>query len=244
MEEKNSSIFEKSIDFIGVLKKCWIYMLVVALVLALLTAVYTSLFVSKTYSSTVKFYVVIDRTNANYLSTELEAAQRIIDSYSSFLKHSDSFSRKVAEQSGFSYTPSQLRSMLSVSSMGSEAFYVKVTSTDPQISYNIAQVIEEIGPTEMINFVEAGNVKVLNPPLLSLNPDSPNILKNVAVAAFIGAVLVYGIFIIFAMLDTRVHSEEDLRRFDVPMLGSVPTMGIEGAQKKRHFKNEDIETNA
>ena len=238
MEEQNGSVFEKSIDFIGVLKKCWTYMLVAALVLALIAAVYTSLFVSKTYSSTVKFYVVIDRTNANYLSTELEAAQRIIDSYSSFLKHSDSFSRKVAEQSGLSYTPSQLRSMLSVSSMGSEAFYVKVTSTDPQVSYDIAKVIEDIGPAEMIKFVEAGNVKVLNPPMLSLHPDSPNIMKNVAIAAFIGAVLVYGVFVLFNMLDTRIHSEEDLRSFEIPLLGSVPTMETEETSKKKVPKTD------
>ena len=160
------------------------------------------------------------------------------------VKNSDSFLRKVAEQAGLSYTPSRLRSMLSVSSMGSEAFYVKVTSTDPQISYNIAQVIEDIGPSEMIKFVEAGNVKVLNPPLLSLSPDSPNIMKNVVVAAFIGAVLVYGIFVLFTMLDTRVHSEEDLRKFDIPLLGSVPTMALEEPSKKKVLKSEDLNTKA
>ncbi|MBE6695097.1 MAG: hypothetical protein E7587_01450 [Ruminococcaceae bacterium] len=242
MEEKNNSVFEKSIDFIGVLRKCWIYIILVALVFALVAAVYTSLFVSKTYSSTVKFYVVIDRTSAHYLNTELEAAQALIDSYSVVVKNSDSFLRKVAEQSGLSYTPSQLRSMISVSSIGSEAFSVKVTSIDPQISYNIARVIEDIGPIEMINFVEAGNVKVLNPPLLSLNPDSPNIVRTVMVAAFFGAALVYGAFVILSIFDTRIHSEDDLRRFDIPFLGSVPTMETDSASKKRLSKNEHFET--
>ena len=134
------------------------------------------------------------------------------------------------------YTPSQLRSMLSVSSLGSEAFYVKVTSTDPQLSYNIARVIEDIGPVELIKFVEAGNIKVLNPPMLSLNPDSPNIVRNVAIAAFMGAVLVYGIFVIFTMFDTRIHSEEDMRKFDIPLLGTVPTMDISEASNKKVSK--------
>ncbi len=240
MEGKNNSVFEQSIDFIGVLKKCWTYMLIVALVFALIAALYTSFFVSKTYSSTVKFYVVIDRSTAQHLNNELQAAQTLIDSYSVVVKNSDSFLRKVAEQSDLSLTPSQLRSMLSVSSIGSEAFSVKVTSTDPQNSYDIAKIIEEIGPDEMVKFVEAGNVKVLNPPFLSLTPDSPNIVKNVIISALFGAILMYGIFLLFTMLDTRVHSEEDLRRFDIPLLGFVPTMELENDSKKKVYKAEDL----
>lgn len=233
MEEKNSYIIERNIDFFSVLRKSWIFIILVTLIFSLASALYTSFFVSKTYSSTVKFYVVTDRSTAHYLNTELDAAKTLIDSYSVVIKNSDSFLRTVAEESGIDYKPQKIRSMISVSSMGGEAFYVKVTDNDPMIAYEIARTIEEIGPNEIIKFVEAGNVKVLNSATLPLSPESPSLLKNVIFAAFLGAVLVFGAALLRAMFDTRIYFEEDLQKFGLPMLGSVPTIDTDGTLKRK-----------
>lgn len=233
MEEEKTSVFEKSIDFFAVLRKCWYYVVIAALVFGLFAAVYTAAFVQKTYSSTVKFYVVTDRSTAHYLNTELDAAQTLIDSYSTVLKNSDAFLSEVAAHSGIQYAPSSLRSMITISSMGSEAFYVKVSNSDPQKAYEIAHTIEEIGPDAMVRFVEAGNVKVLSPAKLSLSPESPNLMKNVVFAAFVGAVLVFAFFILTDLFDTRIHTEDDLQKFNIPILGSVPTMPLQSDVKKK-----------
>ncbi|MBQ5800603.1 MAG: hypothetical protein IIW20_01830 [Clostridia bacterium] len=232
MEDNKTSVFEKSIDFFAVLRKCWYYVVIAALLFGLLAAAYTTYFVEKTYSSTVKFYVVTDRSTAQ-LRTELDAAQTLIDSYSTVLTNSDVFLSDLAAHSGIQYAPSALRSMMTISSMGSEAFYVKVSNPDPQIAYEIAKTIEEIGPDAMVRFVEAGNVKVLSPAKLSVSPEGPNLIKNVVLAAFVGAILVFALFIILDLFDTRIHTEEDLKRFEIPIFGSVPTMPSQNDTNKK-----------
>lgn len=232
MEDNKTSVSDKSIDFFAVLRKCWYYVVIAALLFGLLAAAYTTYFVEKTYSSTVKFYVVTDRSTAQ-LRTELDAAQTLIDSYSTVLTNSDVFLSDLAAHSGIQYAPSALRSMMTISSMGSEAFYVKVSNPDPQIAYEIAKTIEEIGPDAMVRFVEAGNVKVLSPAKLSISPESPNLIKNVVLAAFVGAILVFALFILLDLFDTRIHTEEDLKRFEIPILGSVPTMPSQNDTNKK-----------
>jgi capsular polysaccharide biosynthesis protein len=232
MEDNKTSVFEKSIDFFAVLRKCWYYVVIAALLFGLLTAAYTTYFVEKTYSSTVKFYVVTDRSTAQ-LRTELDAAQTLIDSYSTVLTNSDVFLSDLAAHSGIQYAPSALRSMMTIASMESEAFYVKITNSDPKIAYEIAKTIEQIGPDAMVRFVEAGNVKVLSPAKLSVSPEGPNLMKNVVLATFVGAVLVFALFILLDLFDTRIHTEDDLKRFEIPILGSVPTMPSQSDMKKK-----------
>jgi capsular polysaccharide biosynthesis protein len=236
MEENKTSVFEKSIDFFAVLRKCWYYVIIAALLFGLLAAAYTTYFVEKTYSSTVKFYVVTDRSTAHYLNTELDAAQTLIDSYSTVLKNNDVFLSDVSAHSGIQYAPSALRSMMTIASMESEAFYVKITNSDSKIAYEIAKTIEQIGPDAMVRFVEAGNVKVLSPAKLSVSPEGPNLMKNVVLATFVGAVLVFALFILLDLFDTRIHTEDDLKRFEIPILGSVPTMPSQSDMKKKARK--------
>ncbi len=235
--EENNNVYEKEISIIhilNILRQSWVYILIVALLFAVIAGVYTNNFVDKKYSSTVKFYIVSDRINGQ-LGNELTAAKTLVDSYTVVLKNSDSFLQDVIEESGVDYSIGKLRSMLYAGSIdGTEAFYVKVSDTDPQRAYAIAKAVEKYAPSEIISIVEAGSVKVLNPPKLALTYDNPGTTTTVVIGAALGFFVSALFFIILNLLDNHVRTEEDLASFELPILGVVPTIENETQKKKKH----------
>ena len=246
MEEKNGNAYEREISITKVLeimKRCWAYIFIITLLFSIAAAVYTTNFVESRYTSTVKFYIVSDRNNGQ-LGNELTAAKTLVDSYTVVLKNSDSFLQDVAEDSEVDYSISKLRSMINAASIdGTEAFYVKISDTDPQKAYAIAKAVEKFAPNEIINIVEAGSVKVLNPPKLPTTPDNPGIIQSVILGAFLGFVISALFFVLKNILDNHITTASDLEIFGIPLLGSVPTFGREDAKKKSSKKTKEVRKN-
>ncbi len=238
MEERNSNTYQREISIFkifDILRRSWIYILIFTLLFSIAAGVYTTKFVTKKYSSTVKFYILSDRMNGQ-LGNELVAAKTLVDSYTVVLKHSDSFLQSVAEEAGItgSNKISRVRSMISTGSLdGTEAFYVKITTTDANLAYKVAMAVKDHAPEEIINIVEAGSVKVLNPPTMAINPDNANITNNVIVGGMIGFMLSTVFFILINVFDNHIRSEEDLASFGLPLLGSVPTIESEMSKQKK-----------
>lgn len=54
---------------------------------------------------------------------------------------------------------------------------------------------------------------------------SPNVMTNTLLGCVIGAVLPYAFFLVLAILDTRIKSEEDIKnKFSYPVLGQIPRL--------------------
>lgn len=235
MEEHNQNLYQKEISIFkifDILRKSWIYILIFTLLFSIAAGIYTNNFVTKKYSSTVKFYILSDRINGQ-LGNELTAAKTLVDSYTVVLKHSDSFLQDVADEADItgSNAIARVRSMISTGSLdGTEAFYVRVSASDPDLALNVAKAVEKYAPAEIINIVEAGSVKVLNPPRLAVTPDNANVTKSIVLGGMAGFMLSAVFFILINIFDNHIRSEEDLAAFGLPILGSVPT--IENEQQK------------
>ena len=236
MEENSGNVHGKEISIIhilNILKYSWVYILIVTLLFAVVAAVYTNNFVDKKYSSTVKFYIVSDRINGQ-LGNELTAAKTLVDSYTVVLKNSDSFLQDVAEEAGVDYSIGKIRSMLNAGSIdNTEAFYVKISDSDPEVAYRIAKAVEKYAPTEIISIVEAGSVKVLNPPKLATAYDNPGLMTTVVIGAALGFFVSALFFIVLNLLDNHIRTEEDLAQFELPILGTVPTIETDSPKKMK-----------
>ena len=68
---------------------------------------------------------------------------------------------------------------------------------------------------------------------MPLTQSSPNLILNIIIAVFVGAVGSYICFFVAERLDTVVREEEDLSENfgDIPILGTVPPLGIEADEK-------------
>ena len=238
MEENNSNVYQKEISILKILeilRRSWIYILIITLLFSIAAGIYTNKFVTKKYSSTVKFYILSDRMNGQ-LGNELTTAKTLVDSYTVVLKHSDSFLQDVADEAGISGSSAiaQVRSMLSTGSLdGTEAFYVRISASDPVLALNVAKAVEKYAPAEIINIVEAGSVKVLNPPRLAIAPDNANVFSSIVIGGIAGFMIGAAFFVLINIFDNRIHSEEELVSFGLPILGNVPTIENEASKQKK-----------
>lgn len=189
--------------------------------------------IDPTYTSRISMYV---NNNANADSTvaninDINASQKLVSTYIEILK-SDNVLQKVAEETGLSYTPAQMRKMMSASSVnGTEIFEVKVITKDPDEAALIANTIAELAPEEIIRVVKAGSVELIDQAIPAKSPSSPNVILNTIIGLMLGGVLsVLGV-LVAAMLDNRVKDEEDLKKhYDIPVLGAIPD--LEAAQHR------------
>lgn len=231
--------------FVTVLRKCWYWIILVALVLGLAAGVYSSFFIPKSYSSTVYMYVDPNPQSSAGLFNS-STADALAEIYPPVLRYSDSFARAVAfemvmlkDEAGEQLFPawtyragengeavptnwSRVRSMMSTGIRDEKIFYITMRSQDPEEAYCLAEIAASVAPLVLDETVQVGQVKLLTDPVLDTVPDSPNVSRNAILAAMIGAVLVYVAFFLRSLFDTTVYTEKTLAAFSVPILGTVP----------------------
>lgn len=177
------------------------------------------------FTTQVSMYVAPNADDINRVASlsELNYAQAVVDTYIEILR-TDTFLSDVAAASELAYTPTQLRGMISMSSLnGTEIFRIRVVSNDPQEAYVLANTIADLAPRKIIEIKDADAVRVVDPASLPTEPSAPNIIRNTIMGFILGIMLGLGISFLIELADTRIKSEEDLvRTYKLPVLGTVP----------------------
>jgi len=178
------------------------------------------------YSASVSMYVYNDnRTDRDITSSDLATSQKLVDTYIVILKSNTVLSR-VSHELGNEYSPDSIRKMLSASSINNtEAFNITITHPDPWAAEKIVNTIARISPSEISRVVKAGVVEVIDYATTPQYPSYPSINKNTLIGALAGTAAAILLIMLLAMLDTVVHSEEDLTEvFEIPILGVIPKL--------------------
>lgn len=180
-----------------------------------------------TYTSRVSMYVNSNTERENTIANlnDINASQKLVSTYIEILK-SDNVLSKVITETGFTYTPEQIRKMLTASAVnGTEIFEVKITTKDANEAAVIANTIAAVAPEEIIRVVKAGSVELIDEAVLATSPSSPNVLLNTIIGLMLGGVLsVLGV-LVAEMLDNRIKTEDDLKKgYDFPILGTIPDL--------------------
>ncbi len=212
--------------------------IVITLVCALLTAAFSIYILTPVYSSTAKFYAYNNaHTQSSITNQDISAAQSLVGTYIVVLT-GDTALQKIAAVAEVSYTPGQLRGMISAGSIsGTEVFKITVSNKSPAEALRIAEAFVTVVPDEIERVVNAGGVKIMDNPKLAISPDSPNVIKNTVIGGVIGAVISFAIFFLKEVLDVTIYTEEDIRRaVSYPIIGLIPTFNtdeeIAAAKKK------------
>lgn len=180
-----------------------------------------------TYTSRVSMYVNSNTERENTIANlnDINASQKLVSTYIEILK-SDNVLSKVITETGFTYTPEQIRKMLTASAVnGTEIFEVKITTEDADEAAVIANTIAAVAPEEIIRVVKAGSVELIDEAVPATSPSSPNVLLNTIIGLMLGGVLsVLGV-LVAEMLDNRIKTEDDLKKgYDFPILGTIPDL--------------------
>ena len=97
--------------------------------------------------------------------------------------------------------------------------------TDPVRAEKIVNAVAEIAPQKILDIVQTGAAQVVQYASTPQSPISPNATRNAAIAAAAAFVLAAVVFVLIAILDTRIRTSEDLSEtFGITVLGSIPTI--------------------
>lgn len=217
----------------ALLKRAWLILLCAVIVGAAVFA-YTFNFVAPTYQASVTIYVNnnSNKDSAHINSSDLAVALRLVETYVNIIQ-SNTVLEKVISETGLALSAGQIRGMLSAKAVGeTEMFRVTITSTNPQMSADIANAIASVAPAEIANIIEGSTAKIIDHAKVPTAPSAPNYSTNTLVGGAVGAVLAAVLVIIMHLADVRVKKEEDLLQIaEAPVLGVIPD--LEELSKKR-----------
>lgn len=230
-------------DILRIIRKNIAFVLVISMIFAVCSFFVTNFFIKKTYTSSVKLYVSVnyegssgtdDLSIHNYTSKLVATYIEMLDT--------NKFYSTVSEQLNKKYSASQLKSMITFSSVNTtEIFKAIVTSNSPTESKRIADAIVATAP-KTINDILKNNsqLEIVDNPTVPTKPTSPNVTRNVLIAFFAGFVLSMVIAFARDYFDVKIkYDEEMITLCDVPILGAIPDFEYFIDDAKKHSNNFD-----
>ena len=110
-----------------------------------------------------------------------------------------------------------------------------VEDADPEEACMLVNTIVEVLPDHISDIVDGSSPRIVQYAVVPTAPYSPNVAKFLVMGVALGLVLSCGIIILMMMMDKRVKSPEVLtKRYDIPILASVPDLTQKGASRSRY----------
>lgn len=223
----------ETIDLLEVLNVVRQHILIIVLTTVIAAAagfcVSKFLMVPKYESSALMIVNTRQDATANVTSDQITSATKLVSTYSIIIK-SDTVLQQVINNLGLNLTYPELKDRVTVSAVDdTQVMQITVLSDNPEWARQVCEQITLISPDVILESVEAGSVKLISQASVNPDPVSPNILRNTAVVALLGLVLSVGVVILREMLDNRIKTEEDVRKYlELPVIGVIPDYEMGG----------------
>lgn len=218
------------------LKKWWI-MVILALVFGLGAYGYSKWVQEKEYTSVGRMYIDTYRgkTSGENSTDEqserstavITASQRSVLTCIEVLKSTRVLEQvsDLAKKEGYLFSASNIRNKVVMAAANeTEVLKITVTCNDPKAAKFLVDAIMKVGEKELVDIVGVSTAKVIDKGTQSNVAVSPNIRLQSMLGFVVGLVLGAAVIIFIRLLDTRIKSEEDLKKFDVPIIGIIPEM--------------------
>ncbi|MBO7303658.1 MAG: hypothetical protein J6V09_00340 [Clostridia bacterium] len=238
MKKKNEELSFK--DLISIfIPKLWIIAIVSVLCSAVL-GLYSGLVKKDTYTASSLMYVYKSSASINF--NDAQIAETMVDIYRYRLYSEDMLTQIVnalpAEYEG-NVDRATVRSAISFSNQKNGMFRISVTTSDPKLSFDLKQCIENIAPPEFIEINSQLGIEIMDSTArVPKAPDSKNVPENAVIGfvagAFISALAIW----IFSAFDTTIDSKKKIEdSFDIPVLGVIPEHMV---QERKEAANQNV----
>lgn len=239
---------EIEIDILHLVKILWqkIWLIIITMIVAggALFA-YAMFGVTPQYESKAMMYVnnsalSLGGTSFSISSSELSAAKSLLDVYVIILQSRTTL-EQVIDEADLPYTPSELKKMVSASSVnGTEVFQIVATSSNPQEAELIVDTIVKILPDRIADIVDGSSVRLVDHAVVPTQRSSPSYTKYAMIGMILGMVLSCGIIIVLDLMDTTVRSEDYLyQKYNIPVLAVVPDGHGSNKSSYSHYYQEE-----
>lgn len=244
---------------LNALLKRWKLLLIFAVIGALAAYIFTAKFTTLTYTSSVQFLTFavdfeqdLEESSSSTTSSQNDAslssqrtsetskmnyAMKMMDTYIAVFNTND-FNQFVADTLnktyGTDYSSSTLKNSITIKKVENSAILnFTITTTDPDLSYHIAQCLAECVPETMEN-TNRGLVhaSVLDSPMRANAAESMGYSKKCLIGIAAGVFLAGLYSVLRELLDVRIKGSNDLsEKYDIPVLGSIPKFELNQTKK-------------
>ena len=237
---------EKSISIqeLFVLLKRYLFAIVIAGIVGGIGMFCTCRFlIAPTYEASAKMIVNsrVEQTG-NMTNDQITSAQKLVDTYAIIIR-SQPVLEPVIETLKLSMDVEELAEEVTDTSVNdTQVMQIAVRSRDALQALHIVEEIVKICPPMIIEAVEAGSVKTIEPAHLQNEPVAPHTNLFTLLAAFLCMFAVVAYAIARHLFDNTYKSEADLRNdLQLPVLGVIPDYECclkmsEGKEEKHNGK--------
>ncbi len=220
----------KNIDLMELLSRIWRYkFFIILVVIAAMSLSYVNVkyFTADTYSLSMNLYLKNKDTTSTQLTGDVKitdiSTSRIFSETCIEIMKSDPFIKEIAIDSGTDYSFSQLRSMVSISSVNeTELLIIRITSYSPEDTVAIAQSVRKIAPKMIVDITGGGSANFFGDIETPEHPVGKGLAQKMIYTGVVAAVLFVGIIFLIMIFDKKVHKGEDIeKRYGVPVLGEI-----------------------
>ena len=226
----------EEIDLLDLFFAFWkrrIWIILVVILGAIAGFVYTKYFIVPKYSSSVTLILGKSATDASVDTTgaitqsDIALNQKLISTYSELLK-SRRVTNKVINNLNLKMTYSQLSNGVKVSSVkDSDVIKLSITTTDPELSAQIADEMTKAFTDEVAAIYNIQNVSVIDSAEVNRTPVNISYAKNIVIFAFIAFAISAVIIFLIYYFDNTIKTEENIQKLTgLPVLSSIPKTTI------------------
>lgn len=229
----------------------FVSIVVITILCGLISFGVSKYFITPKYESYITMYVnnrrgsEADAAETKMLTSDIQASQQLVPTYVEMIKSNNVLEAvvdKFNERTGESYSVDKLKRMVEANSLGNtEILEVTVKTTEAAEAREIANIIAEIAPQKIQNFIERSDVKIIDYAKISTTPVSPNMRNNTILGTLLGLVLSISFVLIKELFDVRVKSADDLvKRFNYPVLGTIPEIIVSYNDSAYDLPDDDV----
>ncbi|MCH5187666.1 MAG: hypothetical protein J1F63_04630 [Oscillospiraceae bacterium] len=139
---------------------------------------------------------------------------------------------KVAAASNLPYSAGQISRIIRTEQVADTAVLKVIASgTDPQDIAVLANTVATTGILEITKVAPGSSAYLIDEAEAPLAPYAPSMPKRLVIGFFFGAVIAAALIVLRELLDTKVHSEDDLAQIiGAPVLGVVGRQNLQSAK--------------
>lgn len=217
------------------LKKWWL-IVGTGLICAVLAFVGTKALITPMYESSAMIYL-LSKSNAITSALDIQLGNQMTDDFM-ILTTSRPVVEKVIKDENLNLTYEEMVAKISVSNpSNTQILKISVKDEDPAVACELANAMAEATSKRVAEVMNTDKPNVVEEAIVTEDPVSPSTLKNTVIGCVAGAFLVMALLLVNYLLDDRIKTEEDIRKYlELNTLASIPKM--ENMKKNQAPKKE------
>lgn len=233
MDNRESTVTIYLTDLWDVFVRHIAVIILAALVFIAGVFVYATKIVKPLYNSTSTLYVLRQDDEGNYSSSDFSLALNLVNDCTYMLK-SHAVLDDVIDELKLDMSYSALSQSISTRNPDSSRILeVSVKTGDPETSKKIVDKLCSIGAEQISNVMRMDQVSVFERGTLETTPCNRVGITRYAAFGLLGALLCYLAYVIAFVLDDKIKTEEDVKRYlQLSVLGEIPYTSASGKREQ------------